>query len=96
MRDEAGKTSSWLAPVLLVIGRLRQGLGLGGRYGRATTYAGEQPPSDRGYAIGWIRATGTVGLALGLVIILACRELMEPKTFSEWAGASRSSCLSSC
>ena len=75
----------WLAPVLLVMLRLLQGLAVGGEYGGATTYVAEHArPDERGYATSWIQATATVGLALALVIIIACRELMQPKTFSEW------------
>jgi len=75
----------WLAPVLLVTLRLLQGLAVGGEYGGAATYVAEHArPGERGYATSWIQTTATVGLALALVIIIACRELMEPKSFSEW------------
>ena len=75
----------WLAPVLLVMLRLLQGLAVGGEYGGATTYVAEHArPDERGYATSWIQATATVGLALALVIIIACRELVQPKMFSEW------------
>jgi hypothetical protein len=75
----------WLSPVLLVTLRLLQGLAVGGEYGGAATYVAEHaPPAERGYATSWIQTTATVGLALALVIIIACRELMEPKAFSEW------------
>jgi hypothetical protein len=40
--------------------------------------------STDGYATSWIQTTATVGLALALVIIILCRELLEPKAFSEW------------
>jgi MFS family permease len=75
----------WLAPMLLVTLRLLQGLAVGGEYCGAATYVAEHAgPSKRGYATSWIQTTSTVGLALALVIIIACRELMEPKSFSEW------------
>jgi MFS family permease len=75
----------WLAPVLLVMLRLLQGLAVGGEYGGAAIYVAEHArPGERGYATSWIQASATVALALALVIILACRELIEPKTFSEW------------
>jgi MFS family permease len=75
----------WLAPVLLVTLRLLQGLAVGGEYGGAATYVAEHArPGERGYATSWIQTTATVGLALALVIIIACRELLEPKAFSEW------------
>jgi MFS family permease len=75
----------WLAPVLLVTLRLLQGLAVGGEYGGAATYVAEHScPGERGDATSWIQTTATVGLALALVIIIACRELLEPKAFSEW------------
>src|SRR6202166_3853679 len=75
----------WLSPVLLVTLRLLQGLAVGGEYGGAATYVAEHSrPGERGYASSWIQTTATVGLALALVIIILCRELMEPKSFSDW------------
>jgi MFS family permease len=75
----------WFAPILLVTLRLLQGLAVGGEYGGAATYVAEHArPGERGYATSWIQTTATVGLALALIIIIACRELMEPKAFSEW------------
>jgi MFS family permease len=75
----------WLSPVLLVMLRLVQGLAVGGEYGGAATYVGEHAAAgNRGYATGWIQTTATGGLVLALVVIIACRELMDPKAFSEW------------
>ena len=75
----------WLAPILLVTLRLLQGFAVGGEYGGAATYVAEHAhPAERGYATSWIQTTATVGLALALVIIIACRELMDLKAFSEW------------
>src|SRR5437879_6373186 len=78
-------TIGWLAPILLVTLRLLQGLALGGEYGGAATYVAEHSrPDERGYATSFIQTTATLGLALALVIIILCRELMEPKSFSDW------------
>ena len=75
----------WLSPVLLVALRLLQGLAVGGEYGGAATYVAEHArPGERGYATSWIQTTATVGLALALVIILLCRQFMDPESFSEW------------
>jgi MFS family permease len=75
----------WLSPVLLVTLRLLQGLAVGGEYGGAATYVAEHArPHERGYATSWIQTTATVGLALALVVIILCREFMDPKAFSEW------------
>jgi MFS family permease len=75
----------WLAPVLLVTLRLLQGLAVGGEYGGAATYVAEHArPAERGYATSWIQTTATVGLAVALVVIMLCRELMDAKAFSDW------------
>jgi MFS family permease len=75
----------WLSPILLVTLRLLQGLAVGGEYGGAATYVGEHArASERGYATSWIQTTATGGLALALIVIIACRELMDPKAFSDW------------
>jgi MFS family permease len=75
----------WLAPVLLVMLRLLQGLAVGGEYGGAATYVAEHArPGERGYTTGWIQCSATVALALALVMIILCREFMEPRAFSDW------------
>jgi MFS family permease len=75
----------WLAPILLVMLRLLQGLAVGGEYGGAATYVAEHAhPAKRGYATSWIQTTATLGLALALIIIVLCRELMNAAAFSNW------------
>jgi MFS family permease len=75
----------WLAPVLLLVLRLLQGLAVGGEYGGAATYVAEHArPGERGFATSWIQTTATLGLAFALVIIILCRESMDTKAFSEW------------
>src|SRR5579883_1830726 len=64
----------YLAPFLLVLLRLLQGLALGGEYGGAATYVAEHAPTNRrGYATSWIQTTATLGLLLALIIIGLCR-----------------------
>ena len=61
-----------LAPLLLLLLRLAQGLALGGEYGGAATYVAEHAPDNkRGAHTAWIQTTATVGLFLALVVILA-------------------------
>jgi MFS family permease len=75
----------WLSPVLLVTLRLMQGLAVGGEYGGAATYVGEHARAgERGYATSWIQTTATGGLALALVVIIGCRQLIAPAAFAEW------------
>ncbi|HEX2891686.1 MFS transporter [Vineibacter terrae] len=75
----------WLAPVLLVLLRLLQGLALGGEYGGAATYVAEHAPNDRrGYATSWIQTTATLGFFLSLAVIGLCRTQMEAAAFADW------------
>lgn len=78
-------TVGWLAPLLLVVLRLLQGLALGGEYGGAATYVAEHARADnRGYATSWIQTTATLGFFLSLLVIYLCRNFMEPATFANW------------
>lgn len=74
-----------LAPTILVLLRLAQGLALGGEYGGAAIYVAEHSPDNRrGYFTSWIQTTATVGLILALVVILICRLGMGTQTFAAW------------
>jgi MFS family permease len=79
------ETIGWLAPVLLVTLRLLQGLALGGEFGGATLYIAEHsPPERRGWFTAWIQTTGTMGLILSLLVILACRAALGDDEFRAW------------
>jgi MFS family permease len=79
------KTIGALAPALVLILRLLQGLALGGEYGGAATYVAEHSPADkRGFWTSWIQMTATVGLAVSLVVIIACRTAMTKEAFADW------------
>jgi MFS family permease len=64
----------WIAPVLLVVLRIIQGLALGGEYGGAATYIAEHAPDGkRGFYTSWIQTTATMGIVAALLVILAFR-----------------------
>jgi len=74
-----------LAPALLVLLRLLQGLALGGEYGGAATYVAEHaPPHGRGYSTSWIQTTATVGLFLALIVIVLCLMALGKEDFEAW------------
>ncbi len=78
-------TVGWLAPLLLVLLRLLQGLALGGEYGGAATYVAEHAQHGRrGYATSWIQTTATLGFFLSLLVIGLCRWGMDAAVFKEW------------
>src|SRR6202022_3388172 len=75
----------FVAPILLVLLRLLQGLALGGEYGGAATYVAEHAPQGkRGYDTSWIQTTATLGLFLALLIIGFCRWKMGADVFKSW------------
>jgi len=73
-----------IAPIVLIVMRMLQGLALGGEYGGAATYVAEHaPPGKRGLFTSWIQTTATVGLFLSLLVILGCRLVLGP-AFDVW------------
>lgn len=79
------ETIGYLAPFLVLILRLLQGLALGGEYGGAATYVAEHAPKgQRGYWTSWIQTTATVGLFISLMVILATKSLLTPEEFDLW------------
>ncbi|MGE0340616.1 MAG: MFS transporter [Xanthobacteraceae bacterium] len=74
-----------IAPIILILLRLVQGLALGGEYGGAATYVAEHAPhGKRGYYTSWIQTTATLGLFMALLIILGIRTYMGEATFADW------------
>jgi MFS family permease len=74
-----------LAPVVLIVLRLLQGLALGGEYGGAATYVAEHAPNGkRGAYTAWIQTTATLGLFLSLLVILGTRTALGEEAFADW------------
>ena len=68
----------FLAPILVLILRLIQGLALGGEYGGAATYVAEHSPAHRrGFFTSWIQTTATLGLFISLGVILLTRHMLD-------------------
>ena len=75
----------YLAPILVLILRLLQGLALGGEYGGAATYVAEHAPKgQRGYWTSWIQTTATAGLFVSLMVILLTRSWLSAEDFDSW------------
>ena len=74
-----------LAPIVLIVLRLLQGLALGGEYGGAATYVAEHAPNGkRGAYTAWIQTTATLGLFLSLLVILGTRTALGEEAFADW------------
>src|SRR6478735_7083012 len=68
----------FLAPILVLLLRLLQGLALGGEYGGAATYVAEHAPAHRrGFFTSWIQTTATLGLFVSLGVILLTRHSLD-------------------
>ena len=74
-----------IAPVLLLVLRLLQGLALGGEYGGAATYVAEHaPPGKRGLYTSWIQTTATLGLFAALLVVIGTRTYVGEDAFKVW------------
>jgi len=79
------ETIGLLAPILLILIRILQGLALGGEYGGAATYVAEHVPDERrGFYTSFIQITATLGLFISLAVILICQALMPAESFAAW------------
>jgi len=73
------------AGVLLISLRILQGLALGGEYGGAATYIAEHAPQGkRGAYTSWIQTTATLGLFVGLIVVLVTRTTLGEQKFAEY------------
>ncbi len=74
-----------LAPSILLVLRLLQGLALGGEYGGAAVYVAEHVPDNkRGYYTSFIQVTATLGLFVSLGVILGVKKMMSDADFKAW------------
>jgi MFS family permease len=74
-----------LAPILLILLRILQGLALGGEYGGAAIYVAEHAPDERrGYFTSFIQTTATLGLLLALIVIVGIQLLVGETAFASW------------
>lgn len=74
-----------LAPALIILFRILQGLALGGEYGGAAIYVVEHaPPGRAGYLSSYIQASVVGGFILSLIVVLTTKGLMPATTWAEW------------
>src|SRR5215212_2395823 len=74
-----------LAPTVLIILRILQGIALGGEYGGAAIYVAEHSPNNkRGASTGWIQSSASFGLLAALLVIVATRTSLGEDGFTAW------------
>ncbi|MEO6136673.1 MAG: MFS transporter [Ginsengibacter sp.] len=75
----------FLAPLIILILRLLQGLAIGGEYGGAATYVAEQSPvNQRGFWTSWIQASTGFAFVLSIAVILITKSLMDKSSWESW------------
>ena len=74
-----------LAPIMLLVIRVLQGLALGGEYGGAAVYVAEHvPDARRGFYTSFIQITATLGLFVSLVVSIVVQNSMTREAFNAW------------
>ncbi len=78
-------TIGLLAPTIVLVLRLLQGLALGGEYGGAAVYVAEHVPDNkRGFYTSFIQITATLGLFVSLIVVLGVKAMMPEADFKAW------------
>lgn len=79
------ETAGVLAPLLLVVARVMQGLSTGGEFGAGTTYLAEiAPPGKRGTYSSFYYITDTLGTMMAVATSFALRSLLAPDAIHAW------------
>jgi MFS family permease len=79
------ETIGWVAPLLLLVCRLLQGMAISGEYAGATIYVAEHAPEhQRGFYTGFIQSTAPFGLLMCLVVVFVTRSLMGNEHFETY------------
>jgi MHS family alpha-ketoglutarate permease-like MFS transporter len=74
-----------LAPILLVVARLLQGLSLGGEYGTSATYLSEvATPHRRGFYSSFQYVTLTSGQLLALAVQIILQQVLTQEQMHDW------------
>lgn len=77
-----------IAPIILLLTRVAQGLALGGEYGGAAVYVAEHVPDNkRGFYTSFIQITATLGLFMSLAVILFIQNMMSAEQFAGKTGS---------
>ncbi|MGO4712669.1 MFS transporter [Bradyrhizobium sp. 2TAF24] len=73
------------APIILVGSRILQSLAISGGFGGAAIYVAEHaPPGRRGFYVGCIPASITLGLLLALAVVMITQSMLDDTQFRLW------------
>ncbi|GAA3754382.1 MHS family proline/betaine transporter-like MFS transporter [Spinactinospora alkalitolerans] len=75
-----------IAPVLLVVARIIQGLAAGGEFGSAAAFLAEfSPPKRRGFGCSWIEFGSVGGFLCASFVVWALHSVFTPGDVTDWA-----------
>ncbi|CAN5505122.1 MFS transporter [soil metagenome] len=75
----------FIAPVIILVLRILQGLAIGGEYGGAATFVAEHSPvKDRGFWTSWIQTSSGVAFVLSIAVIVLTKSLMPIAAWESW------------
>ncbi|MGH2563508.1 MAG: MFS transporter [Ginsengibacter sp.] len=79
------KSIGFVAPVIVLVLRLLQGLAIGGEYGGAATYVAEHSPlGKRGFWTSWIQTSSGVAFVFSLGAIIITKSIMTTAAWESW------------
>lgn len=74
------------APIILIIGRIIQGLAAGGEFGSATAYLAEySKPKRRGFNCSWIEFGSVLGFLMASGVVAILFWVFDDETVTSWA-----------
>ena len=74
-----------VAPIIIILLRIIQGLALGGEYGGAAIYVSEHAPDGkRGFFTSFIQASVAGGFILSILVVLGTKALVGPEAWDAW------------
>lgn len=78
-------TIGFLAPVLVLIGRLLQGFSAGVELGGVSVYLSEMaPPNQKGFYVSWQSGSQQVAIVAAAIIGYVLNTTLAPQTMSDW------------
>ena len=78
-------TIGMLAPILLIVTRIVQGLAAGGEFGSAAAFLGEfSPPKRRGFGCSWLEVGSLAGFLLASFVVFLLNQALTPDQVSAW------------